>query len=133
MARAIPPNSNAERDRPPFQNPPPLFVQPQEFQLPVDGDEYDEFDDGGGIEVARVPLFTEEQWNRLRKGIVAVHEAEYGQMVENCLDTSARVTGAKRLRREANATQPISLHLVIAVLAASIFILIMLLVATAAR
>ena len=130
MARAIPPNTNAERDRPPFQDPPPLFVQPQEFELPP---EADEFDDGGGIEVARVPLFTEEQWNRLRKGIVAVHEAEYGQMVENCLDTSARVTGTARPRRQANATQPISLHLVIAVLAASIFILIMLLVATAAR
>ena len=32
-------------------------------------------DDEDGFEVARIPLFTDEQWNRLRRGLVEQHAA----------------------------------------------------------
>ena len=78
MARPIPPNSQTEPDQGSFFGPGIPENGPQAPWHGAGGDLLNQAyppDDEDGFEVARIPLFTDEQWNRLRRGLVEQHAA----------------------------------------------------------
>ena len=78
MARPIPPNSQTEPDQGAFFRPGIPENGPQAPWHGAGGDLLNQAyppDDEDGFEVARIPLFTDEQWNRLRRGLAEQHGA----------------------------------------------------------
>ena len=78
MARPIPPNSQTGPDQGVLFDP---GIPENDRQDPWHGtggntpDEGYAPDDEDGYGVVRIPLFTDEQWNRLRRGLVEQHAA----------------------------------------------------------